>query len=151
MHPSDAIINPNPPESVLEVRQYHGAGYAPVIDFGVWRVATLNFSEDMLPEAIDQMERHLETDEVFVLLTGQCVLYLGEGDQTITRVQAVEMTPALYYNVKKDGWHACSLSPDAVVLLVENQDTSAKNSDYRQLTPVQRAEVARLGKALLKA
>lgn len=136
--------------TLLDVQQYHGAGYAPVIDFGAWRVATLNYSPDMLPEAIHQMERHLASDEVFVLLAGQCILYLGEGDTPIERIHAVDMEPRQYYNVKKDGWHACTLSQDAVVLIVENQDTSALNSSYIQLTPAQQVELAGLGKAMLK-
>ena len=139
-----------PPTTLLDVQQYHGAGYAPVIDFGAWRVATLNYSPDMLPEAIQQMERHLASDEVFVLLAGRCILYLGEGDTTIERIHAVKMEPRQYYNVKKDGWHACTLSLDAVVLIVENQDTSTLNSSYIQLSPAQQVELAGLGKALLE-
>jgi hypothetical protein len=138
------------PTTLLDVRQYDGPGYAPVIDFGAWRVATLNYAPDMLPEAIQRMERHHATDEIFVLLTGQCILYMGEGDATIERIHAVDMVKGQYYDVKKDGWHACTLSQDAVVLLVENKDTSPLNSSYLQLSPAQHAELARLGKALLK-
>ena len=139
-----------PPTTVLDVQQYRGPGYAPVIDFGAWRVATLNYAPDMQPEAIQKMEKHLATDEIFVLLKGQCILYLGEGGTHIEKIHAVDMVNGQYYNVKKDGWHACTLSPDAVVLLVENKDTSTLNSSYIQLTPAQQAELSGLGKALLK-
>ena len=140
-----------PPTTILDVQQYHGEGYAPVIDFGTWRVATLNYTPDLLPEAIHQMERHNASDEVFVLLAGQCILYLGEGDASIERIHAVDMQPRQYYNVKRGGWHASTLNRDAVVLIVENRDTSALNSSYIQLTSAQQVKFAGLGKTLLKS
>ncbi len=117
------------PESLLEIREYTGPGYRPLVDFGAWRVAILRYAEDMLPRNIRSMQRHNETDEVFVLLQGRCLLFLGEGDDRITRVLAEDMKPLKLYNVRRGAWHHHTLSEDAVVLIVENRDTTTANSD----------------------
>jgi len=127
------------PESLLEIRDYTGEGYKPLIDFGAWRVALLRYREDNLPQHIHAMQRHDETDEVFVLLEGHCVLFLGEGEDGITHVLAQDMEPLKVYNVRRGAWHHHTLSPDAVVLIVENRDTTAANSAEAQLSEAQRA------------
>ncbi|MFZ5562844.1 MAG: hypothetical protein ACOZBW_02245 [Thermodesulfobacteriota bacterium] len=121
----------NIPESLLEVREYNNEGYRPVVDYGAWRVAILNYSGDLLPEKLVSMQRHNETDEVFVLLAGRCILFIGEGgDTTVTRVFAQDMNPLKVYNVKKAVWHTHTLSKDAMVLVVENRDTTFGNSPF---------------------
>ena len=47
------------------------------------------------------MQRHNETDEVFVLLCGRCILFIGEGDEKVKAVHAQDMQPFKIYNVKK--------------------------------------------------
>ncbi|MGD9002176.1 MAG: hypothetical protein PVF04_05880, partial [Anaerolineae bacterium] len=92
-------------ESLLEVRQYGGEGYWPLVDYGAWRVALLRFADDMLPRNIVHFQRHDETDEVFVLLQGRCLLYIGEGREGIQSLYAEEMVPLKVYNVKRGVWH----------------------------------------------
>jgi hypothetical protein len=115
-------------ERLLEIRQYTGEGYRPVIDFNHWRVAILKYCEELLPERIKKMQRHDETDEVFVLLQGDCILFIGVGDQCITDIIPQRMEPLKLYNIKRSVWHTHTLSMDAVVLIVENQDTTFLNS-----------------------
>ncbi len=126
-------------EKLLEVRQYAGPGYQPLIDFGAWRVAILRMKDDMLPQNLDKVQKHDETDEVFVLLTGRCILFLGDGDQPPGELYAQEMEPLRVYNVKKGAWHAHTLSSDAVVLIVENCDTTLANSPFSPLNAGQQA------------
>ena len=52
----------------LKILEFNGEGYKPLVDFGSWRVAFLRFIDELLPENIQRLERHVETDEVFVLL-----------------------------------------------------------------------------------
>ena len=54
------------PEKLLEVREYKKEGYSPVVDYGAWRVAILNYNDQLLPENLTAMQRHNETDEVFI-------------------------------------------------------------------------------------
>ncbi len=66
-------------EELIEVREYSGPGYQPVIDFQTWRVAILNYIDEIHPAKINFMERHNETAEVFVLIKGKGILFLGRG------------------------------------------------------------------------
>ncbi|MDP3284403.1 MAG: hypothetical protein Q8M56_08250, partial [Desulfobacterales bacterium] len=99
---------------------------------------------DLLPENITAMQRHNETDEVFVLLRGCCVLFIGEGDEKVTDIFAENMQPFKIYNVKKSVWHTHTLSRDAKVLIVENRNTVLDNSPFSSLTVTQREIIAAL-------
>lgn len=135
-------------ETLLEIREHALPGYAPLIDYGSWRVAILNFEKGLLPENLDTMQRHDETDEVFVLLKGRCILFIGEGGDAVTAVHGVDMQPHKIYNVKKSVWHTHTLSPDAMVLIVENRDTTYDNSPFCPLTETQRRAVTDLTRQL---
>ncbi|MBU0480791.1 MAG: hypothetical protein KKG47_06800 [Proteobacteria bacterium] len=135
-------------EELLEVRQHNGPGYRPLVDFESWRVAVLNYAEDLRPENITRMQRHNETDEVFVLLKGSAILFVGEGDEEVTGIHAQPLEPHKLYNVKRAVWHHHTLSEDAMVLVVENRDTTYDNSPFRDLSTLQRAELLRLVEAL---
>lgn len=134
------------PETLLEIGSYTGVGYQPLIDFGAWRVAVLRAIDELLPENLSTMQRHLETDEVFVLLAGRCILFLGEGADSVTAIQAVDMEPLKLYNIKRGAWHTHTLSAEATVLIVENVDTTAENSPLVPLSASQRAELVRLAR-----
>ncbi|RPI23765.1 MAG: hypothetical protein EHM70_22125 [Chloroflexota bacterium] len=133
-----------PIEQLIEISQYTGTGYRVLVNYEGWRVAILNFIEELLPENIAKMQRHEETDEVFVLLSGRCILFLGDGDATIERIHAVDMEPMKIYNVKKNCWHTHTLDRTASVLIVENLDTGDENSSDIDLTPQQKSDLAAL-------
>lgn len=132
--------------NLLEIKEYDGEGYQPLIDYDTWRVAYLRFIDELIPENIHRLERHLETDEVFVLLYGQAVLFLGEGDQEIEKLIPQVMRPGILYNVKQNAWHNCVLSRDATILLVENKDTGIENTEYIELSPEQRKKLVDITK-----
>ncbi len=45
----------------LEILEYRGEDYKPVVNFGAWRVAYLNYSERFDPDKIDTLERQMKT------------------------------------------------------------------------------------------
>lgn len=106
----------------LDILDYQGEGYKPIVDFGAWRVAFLRCEERLAH--LKKLERHMETDEVFVLLEGKATLYIG------LEKEPYEMEPHKMYNVRQAVWHAIVVSPDAKVLIVENRDTTEQNSEY---------------------
>ena len=132
------------PETLLKIHQYLGVGYKPLVDYGEWRVAILRFIGELLPENISKMQRHDDTDEVFVLLEGHCILFLGEGGEQITHIHAQDMEPLKLYNVKRSCWHAHTISEDASVLIIENRDTTDQNSPEIDLNPEQRDRLVAL-------
>lgn len=125
-------------KKLIEIHEYTGAGYRPLVDYGAWRVAILNYLDEIHPANNNQMERHNETDEVFVLLRGRAILFAGEGEHKVEVIHPQIMEAGKVYNVKRSVWHTIIMSPDASVLITENRDTSQANSDYAPLTEAQR-------------
>ena len=135
---------------MIDIVEYEGEGYKPLVDFGTWRVAFLRYIDELIPENIQAFERHTETDEVFVLLEGQAVLFLGKGGERIQEIISIEMKPRKLYNVRKNAWHGCVLSRDATILLVENRDTGKENSDYIRLDPSQIGQLVEISGKLIE-
>ena len=125
-------------EGLLEIRSHEGEGYQALVDYGSWRVAILRFQEGLLPEHQSSMERHMETDEVFVLTRGQGALILGGNGREAGPLFLQRMEIGKVYNIKCSSWHTVSLSRDASVVIVENQDTTRENSEYMEITGEQR-------------
>ncbi|MBN1501561.1 MAG: hypothetical protein JW982_15485 [Spirochaetes bacterium] len=137
-------------DKLLEIKEYRDAGYSPVVDYASWRVAVLNYDEELLPANINNMQRHDETDEVFVLLSGKCILFIGDGKDSAGNITAVDMLPEKIYNVKKGVWHNHSLSNDGKVLIVENVDTEDDvNSPYTDLNREQVNFIIKEGNKML--
>jgi hypothetical protein len=128
-------------ESVLEIREYKGEGYKPLVDYASWRVAILRYIDELEPDRIETLERHTETDEVFVLLHGQGVLLMGGNAATVNAIVPQALEPGKLYNVKRNAWHSTLLSQDASVLIVENRDTNESNSEYARLTSEQKRSI----------
>ena len=105
----------------VEVYKYDGEGYNPTMHFETWRVAFLNYGERF--KEVKYIERHMETDEVFVLLEGKATLYIDED------MKPVEMEKNKIYNITKATWHAITADKDAKVLIVENDNTVEENSE----------------------
>ncbi len=129
--------------TLIEIRDYNGEGYRPLIDYASWRVAIMRHCDSHLPEKIERVERHVETDEVFVLLAGRATLFVGDGDPGAQRLLPQVMEPLKLYNVKRSIWHTILFSRDASVLIVENRDTGSRNSQFAPLTPEQRDLILR--------
>ena len=117
----------------LEILDYTGEGYNATMHFEAWRVAFLNHAERF--DVITRLERHMLTDEVFVLLKGRAVLFIGE------EAEAVEMDWGKIYNIKQSVWHAIKVTPDAKVLIVENHNTNKDNTEYMDIDPAIAAKV----------
>ena len=113
----------------IEIYEFNEPGYEPLLAYNTWRVAMLNYIDELETDQIDNFQAHLETDESFVLLEGKCILFIGEkkGD-SITSIDAIDMKPNKVYNIKKGVYHTHTLSKNAKVLIVENDNTSDDNS-----------------------
>lgn len=133
-------------EREVEIHEYKGEGYRPIIDFESWRVAILRYCDELLPGQISKMQKHDQTDEVFVLLNGECLLFSGGKEAFPQEITVVPMEKLKIYNVKKGVWHTHTLSQDAEVLIVENQNTSLINSPEADLSNLQREAIVNLAR-----
>ena len=109
----------------LEIKEYNGEGYNRTMIYNTWCVAFLNHADRF--ENTTYLERHLLTDEVFILMDGTAELLIGE------KGERVEMEPCKIYNIKAGVWHNIRVSRDAKVLVVENSDTGKENTEYLYL------------------
>lgn len=134
--------------NLLEISNFTGDGYQPLVDYEAWRVAMLRYHPELEANVLATMQRHDKTDEVFVLLAGRCILFLGEGADGVTHIHAVDMAPLQLYNVKRGAWHTHTLSRDASVLIIENRDTTVDNSPVVPISSTQQAEIIRLTQQL---
>ncbi len=112
----------------IEIKEYTAPGYAPVVDYESWRVAVLNDCEELDVPNLKTMQKHLLSDEVFVLLKGSCTLFTGGTGDSVGKIRSVVLEPYKCYNVKAGAWHTHTLAPDSSVLIVENRDTCDANS-----------------------
>ncbi|MBQ6679813.1 MAG: hypothetical protein IJM76_07325 [Lachnospiraceae bacterium] len=126
-------------EKFLEIRSYDGPGYQPLVDFGAWRAAVLNDDpQKYRPETLNQAERHLETDELFILAAGRCTLLIGDAEGDMPgpgTLRPVVMEPGKFYNIKKGVWHNLLTEEETRIIIVENADTTRDNSEYCAVTP----------------
>lgn len=109
-------------------------GFFPVVFFGQWRVAVLNYCDIVEKNALYRLERHVETDEVFVLQNGQAWLILGGSGDAPSAVETFPMEEGAVYNIAQGCWHHIVMTRDASVLIVENADTGDSNSAYAKLS-----------------
>ena len=109
----------------MEIYDCDKNGYNIMLSFGGWRVAYLKYAERF--SNISYLERHMLTDEVFVLLEGTAELIIGK------EMIPHQMEKNKIYNVPKGEWHNIKVSKDAKLLIVENSDTSKENSEYIEL------------------
>lgn len=115
--------------SKVEVLDWKGQGFRPLVKFGNWLVALMNWEQRFDLARVGDVERHTETDEVFVLTHGRSVLFIVTED----KIQAFDMEPGLVYNVTKGTWHSVIGTKETTWLIVESNDTSSKNTDHRLL------------------
>ena len=119
--------------SGLEIFSHTQEGYKPLIDFGSWRVAIINGPEVYKQKEISSLSRHLETDEVFALIKGSCLLLTAGNGDTPGEVTKTWMEQGLMYNVTKASWHGEILLPGSIVMIVENRDTGKGNSESHEI------------------
>ena len=128
----------------LEITSYDGEGYLPLIDFESWRVAELRYIDELEVDQLKDMQKHDESDEVFVLLSGDFTLFLGGRWETIGKIEAIKLEPLKLYNVKKGTFHTHTPEKNATVLIVENANTCDDNSPKIKLTREQKAVIKEL-------
>lgn len=104
---------------MIEISAHDGDDFAVMTKFGAWQIGMISYSERFSRFAV--LERHLLTDEAFVLQLGEATLY--------TDRETVQMEKGKVYNVPAGVWHHIVVSEDARVLVVENSDTSKENSE----------------------
>lgn len=117
-------------EDLIIIGEHCMPGYLPVTSFENWLIAIINYAERLEKKNLCKMEKHLLTDEAFVLLSGKATVYVAEGIERPQKIYPVELQEHRVYQVKQGVWHCISMEPKTKVLVVENNHTSEANSVY---------------------
>src|SRR5258708_1902669 len=118
---------------VIERYSPKGAGYNPFLIRNGWQVAQLNYRADLQASALRRVERHRDTDEVFIMIQGSSVLLAAEDTSSGFRFESVRLQPGVTYNIPAGLWHAIAMSPHDIVIIVENANTHLDDVTYRDL------------------
>lgn len=129
-------------KELMEHYSYDDAGYMPVIIREGWQVAKLNYIKDQDIEAIDKLERHKMTDEVFILLEGTAVLIAAE-EPCVEGIEykCEKMKRGMIYNIPTAVWHNIVMFPDAELIIVEKDNTHLRDVEYRMLSDLCQKEL----------
>jgi hypothetical protein len=115
----------------LEIYTWDQTGYQPLVFCQGWQVALLNWEPVFDLEKAGEIERHNQTDEVFVLVKGRAVLFcITQNGQ----MQVEDMRPNVIYNVTQGTWHNLLATRDATWIIVEDRDTHLSDTENRQLS-----------------
>lgn len=121
------------PKKLVEIGEYFGVGFQPVLDFEEWRVAMKRYGENTHPSKFHSVDRHNETNEVFILTEGQAEMLLMDGEKTPTQFHLFPMELNVAYSIQKSAWHHVFMSEDAHIIVFERSNTSRENSDAYEL------------------
>lgn len=125
----------------IESYTYAGEAMKRVYENEKWTIGVKNWKPGSDPGMIDCLERHNETDELFVLVHGSCVLVCAEETENGLRFSSVKMEPGTVYNIPQSLWHNAITSKDAKLIVMEDVSTGANNSDMLSLDEEQTALV----------
>ena len=126
----------------IESTEFDGAGLSRVYENDSWMVGIKNWKPENDVLGIDCLERHNETDELFVLLAGKCVLlFANEKAGGGIDIQTEAMEQGKLYKIPRSLWHTTVTMKETKLLLVEDSATSSKNSDVLRLDASQMASI----------
>ena len=103
----------------MEIAEFRGEDFQVMVKSDGWKIGFLRCSERF--SGFGVLERHLQTEESFILLEGSATLY--------ENYEPCEMEKCRVYTIGRGVWHHIVVSPDATVMVVENADTSLANTE----------------------
>ncbi|MBR2322856.1 MAG: hypothetical protein IKA54_04595 [Clostridia bacterium] len=106
-----------------------GSGFDLVHEFEGWKVAFITPAEQY--GELKTVKRHVETDEVFVLINGTATLFTADDGYPL---QKTNLEKEKLYIVKKNTWHHLKVSENALLFVVENANTNKDNTQSKVLT-----------------
>jgi len=121
------------PQHLLTVGRSFEQTYKPVLDFEGWKVAMLRYFDVVEPERFYRVERHWNTNEVFILTAGKADLILFDGDEQPTEMYVLPMELNVAYDIQKSVWHHVVMTEDAHIILLERSETGEETTDYFEL------------------
>ncbi len=117
----------------IAVYEFAGEGMQRVFENEKWTVGIKNWKPANDVTGIDCLERHNNTDELFVLVEGACTLIYANESKEGLEFGVVNMQPNKVYNIPATLWHNTITQKDTKMILIEDSITSMNNSDILEL------------------
>jgi len=137
-------------QNIVETYYHEGAGYNPFFIKDNWQVAQLNYMPELGFQSIDRMEKHMETDEIFILTKGTAVLIAGIKTTAEFQFKLIKMELGVTYNITVNTWHNIAMSTDAEVIIVEKSNTHLGDFAYQPLGATEKANLSKGISSLLQ-
>jgi mannose-6-phosphate isomerase-like protein (cupin superfamily) len=128
-------------KQLIEEYSYTEKGYKPCLITERWQAALLNYAEAQGFENIDKIEKHTQTDEIFVLLEGTATLIAAEKEDNNIRFKVKSLETGIIYNIPPDVWHNIAMDKDARIVIFENANTHLNDCTYHPLNEQQQKEL----------
>lgn len=106
-------------------------GFDAIVQNSNFKCAFITASPQYAYGKVKMLKRHNDSDEIFVLLSGNAVLLTK--DDTSAHYQTTPLQPKTAYNVTKGTWHHLAVSADAVVFVAESGSMKKENTQTAQL------------------
>ena len=114
--------------------EFTGEGMSRVYENSKWTVGIKNYKPANDIANINCIERHNQTDELFVLLSGSCVLVYATQENGKFIFNALKMEQSKVYSIPQSLWHNTITQSDTKMILIEDSSTGMSNSDVMNLT-----------------
>jgi mannose-6-phosphate isomerase-like protein (cupin superfamily) len=126
---------------LIDYYQHESQGYNPFLVTDRWQVALLNYAPAEALDAIDKLDVHHHTDEVFVLLRGRSALIAAAIKNDIISYDVIDMQPNVVYNIPTNRWHKIAMLEGSQVLIVENNNTHLSDFEFYPLNEIQKKQL----------
>jgi hypothetical protein len=124
---------------------FNGIGYEKLFHHKDWRVAVLNYIDELDLDKLIYVEAHNQTDEVFVLLSGTCHMFFAEDKAgRIESFDVLSLEPLKVYKIPAGIFHTHTLSKDAKLLIVEEENTCPENSPRIYMNAAEKAALIKV-------
>ena len=110
----------------IKTNPKNGNGFDTLHTFENWKVAFITYAEQY--GKLKTLKRHLLTDETFTLIKGNAKLYTEDNNSPLG---VIHLEKNKVYVVKKNTWHHLQISKNALLLVVENSNTSKENTESK--------------------
>jgi mannose-6-phosphate isomerase-like protein (cupin superfamily) len=130
----------------IESYAFPGEGMQRVYENEKWTVGIKNWKPANDIAGIDMLERHNQTDELFVLIAGACTLVSAEETADGIQFHKVVMEANKVYRIPATLWHNTIMKQDTKMILIEDSATSMDNSDIYKLSAAETAALCALTK-----
>lgn len=117
----------------IQLYTHEKEGFLRKYENSQWCVALKNHAETNGEEAVAHLEKHLYSDEIFILLQGKCTIISAVQKNGELEFEFIDMESGTIYMIPKKLWHNTITYESAKLVVIENSDTSSENSERIKL------------------